>query len=678
MSSHSRSEAGEPTAPGRFVPGGLYDLATRWEGLWAGWEKVRANMGAAGGDGMTVEVFARGAEARVSQLAHRLRIGRYLPGPVRRVHIPKKGGGLRPLDIPSVVDRVAQAAVATVLTPVLDDAFEDSSFAYRPGRSVAAAVRRVAALRRDGFRHVVDGDIVRYFERIPHPALIDRLEAHVDDTALVDLIGVWLEHHAPGERGVPQGSPISPLLANLYLDAVDEAIARRGVRLVRYADDFLLLCRSEALAEGALADVRELLAAHGLELNPDKTRIVDFDRGFRFLGHVFVRGMVWKETIVDDDTPDEDAVAAAERAAAVAAPAEPPPWDEAPAGAQRGRWAARQRLLYVLEPGRVLTSDGDAFVVREAGEDGPVLKRLPTHRVDRIEVSTAADIDVRALDLAAASDVDVLRIDGFGRALGRWQGNGGARAARQLAQAALVLDGARRVETARAIVGTRIRNQRVQLKRMARARPAADIADVAQKLDRLVRSAERKPDLGIADLTGLEGAAGALYWPAAAGLVGEPGLFAGRRRRDATVDPAILLLDVLSGLLLRDVSTAVERAGLHAGFGVLHGTEDGATALAYDLAEAFRAPIAEACAFAMIGRKVVTAADFAPPDRLFRMPAAVHATAIRQYEAWVGRPIRSRRSGETVLWRGLFDEEAEAFAAAVETGAPFEPYRMDY
>lgn len=674
MNVQHRSSA--PSA--RFAPDGLFDTVTRFDALWAGWERVLANGGVGGGDGVSLGHFAAVARNAVSQLSHQLRNGRYAPGPVRRVYLPKPDGGHRPLDIPCIRDRVAQSAVAQALVPILEPEFDDGSYGYRPGRSVAQAVARVAALRRDGFRHVVDGDIRRYFESVPHPALIDRLAAHVDDPALVDLIGLWLEHHSHQGLGLPQGSPVSPILANLYLDAVDDAIAGRGLRLVRYADDFVVLCKSEALAKGALARIAQALGEHGLELHPDKTRIVDFNQGFRFLGHMFARGMVWQEAVRLDSTPDEAAIAAAEAATEtwerqadsplpLPEPAPPPP----------GRWAPRQRVLYVLEPGRQLGARGESFVVREAG--GVVdLIAIPHQRLDRIELAVGATLDVEALDLAAASDVTVLRVDGHGQMTGRWSGRPAARAARQLAQAALCLDPARRLAQARLFVSGRIRNQRVQLKRMGRTRPEGLMAVATQKMDSIVRRVERKPDLSLDQVMGYEGEAAALYWPALSDALGRPEVFNGRRRRRKGEDPLNLVLDVLSGLLARDLLLAVERAGLHPGFGVLHTSGEGEDALVFDLIEAFRAPVVEACACAMIGRGALSLEDFAQAGGQWRLSREGWAIVIRQHEAWLSRPIQSPHSGQKVLWRGLFEEEALAFARACESGQPFVPYRMDW
>ena len=571
MASSSPVPGGPPAAAGTPVSperDSLFFRATSVEKLWLAWERVRANNGAAGGDGVTIGHFAPFAKGAIEALAKRLRGFTYRPGPSRRVMIPKRAGGFRPLDIPCVVDRVAQGATALTLVPALEPQFEDSSFAYRPRRGVADAVRRVAALRRQGYTHAVDADISHYFESVPHEPLLAKLEKLVGDDAILDLVALWLEHHAPSGVGLPQGSPLSPLLANLYLDALDEAVEERGVRLVRYADDFVILAKSEGAARDALSKVTRLLAEHGLTLNAEKTRVVDFDQGFRFLGHLFVRSLVLRE-IAEEDTPTEDAIAKAE-AALAASPIKP---DSAPTGEAPGDpHGPGFRVLYVMEPDRKLTIESEAFAVRE-GETTVLL--LPYRRVGRIELGPEVDFDAAALDLAAAAGIEVCRVNGQGETVGRWSGEAviGARARRHFAQAALVGDPARRLALARIVVEGRVRDQRALLHRVNATRKDADVAAAAVAMNRVLRRLRGPKSVEAA--MGYEGEAGALFWPALArGLDHDMG-FSGKRRRRPAGSPFDVILNALASLVARDVRIALLRRGLHPGFAVLHTPEDG-------------------------------------------------------------------------------------------------------
>lgn len=661
-------------------PGSMFDAATRFDCLWVAWEKVFRNHGSAGGDGMRMETFANRAENRVSVLSHKLRNGRYKPSPIRRVYIPKPTGGVRPLDIPSIVDRVAQGAVAMTLMPVFEKEMEDSSFAYRPGRSVAQAVQRVASHRRNGYTWVVDGDIVKFFEQVPHDGVIDRVESLVDDTRLVDLIALWLEAASPDGLGLPQGSPLSPLLANLYLDQVDEQIEQRGVRLVRFADDFVLLCKSEQAARGAMDQMAEMLGEHGLEMHRDKTRIVPFDQGFRFLGHVFVRSMVWRE-VMGDETPGEDIIVEAERAIAAAREAdeaeEDKPIDlidQAERG-PRGRWAVRQRVLYAVEPGRQVSAKGDSVFVKDG--EATVLQ-LPHQQLDRIEVGPGVGIDVDALDLAAASSIEICRVDGRGRLLGRWRGREGCKARLHLAQAAIVNNPLHRVEFARIIAAGRVFNQRSLVRRLNRKLKKPEMDAAAVKLGRTLRKF-RKNDLSVQQIMGHEGEAAALYWPSLALCVDKSWHFSGKRARRNGNDPVNILFDCMASMLLRDIEVAIERVGLHSGFSVLHEPDEGEEAtLAFDLIEEFRGPIAEACVMTSIGRGAFTSDLFAQDNMGWRIVRGGWPVIIRAYETWIARSILDPASGESVYWRTLFERQAYRFADACLGGNTYKPYLMDY
>lgn len=661
-----------PKVPGTSSPSlALLRQTASVEMLQAAWARVRANAGGAGGDGVTVSRFSFFAFEALQRLSRRLLDFTYRPGPVRTVEIPKRSGGFRRLDIPCVIDRIAQGAAALALTPILEQEMEDSSFAYRPGRGVQQAIRRIQTLRRDGFVHVVEADITRYFENVAHDLILTRLEKSVGDDAIIDLIALWLEAHATTGLGLPQGSPISPLLANLYLDHIDEAIESRGVRLVRYADDFVLLCKSEAAAESTLARTAALLELHGLALHPDKTRIVSFDRGFRFLGYLFIRSLVLKE--IGDETPAEDVISAAEGLVTEAV-------DPSAAGTAQNPLpdkphAPGHRILYLVEPGRRLHVEGEAFAVLENGM--PILK-LPHAHVDRIEIGPAGEASMAALDLAASTDVELCRVNGFGETVGRWENDFTmqARARRHLAQASHVLDSAKRLALAKTLVGGRIRSQRGLLRRINRDRKDANIAAAAAQLSGALRRLDRAQSIDQA--MGWEGRAGAIYWPALArGLDVDIG--AAKRIRRPAGSAFDCVLNALCALLERDVRVAIQRAGLHPGFSALHAPRDGEDALSYDLMEEFRAPLVEATALALVNRKALTPSMFARGDIGWRMGRDCWKAIIRGYEAACARGVESpRRRGKRVAWRMLMDDQALALAAHFEDRASYKPVEIPY
>ena len=263
--------------------------------LATAWAKVRANAGAGGVDGQTVAAFAADAERQLGALRRRLLSAeRYVPPPVRRVEIPKPDGRTRPLGIPTVGDRVVQQAVVQVVEPAFEARFTPSSFGYRPGRSAIDAVGWVREASRRGARWVAEFDIVGFFDNLRHPRLLREVAKVIDDPEVLGLIRRWLKAGVvtetgpeAREAGTPQGGVISPLLANIYLHRLDVEVRAAGFRLIRYADDFVILCdrRAEALAADRL--VRAILADIGLEVAEAKSRVVKIADGFEFLGFQF-------------------------------------------------------------------------------------------------------------------------------------------------------------------------------------------------------------------------------------------------------------------------------------------------------------------------------------------------------------------------------------------------------
>lgn len=280
----------------------LIDKVASLENLFAAYVRVAERDGAAGVDHQTVEAFGERLPERLDHLVQALRGGRYRPQEVRRVWIPKPGSReKRPLGIPTVRDRVVQRAVLHVLEPIFEREFAEHSYGFRPNRGCKDALRRVDGLLKRGYRYVVDADLRSYFDTIPHDRLRERVAERVSDGRVLDLVSLFLQqgildglaHWTPTE-GTPQGAVISPLLSNIYLNPLDHEMARNGYEMVRYADDFVVLCRTEAEAEAALERVRAWVEAQGLSLHPEKTRIADADgTGFEFLGYHFHAGQRW-------------------------------------------------------------------------------------------------------------------------------------------------------------------------------------------------------------------------------------------------------------------------------------------------------------------------------------------------------------------------------------------------
>jgi RNA-directed DNA polymerase len=254
---------------------------------------------AAGVDHVTPEMFERQMLENVRQLHAELKGDAYQPRPVRRTEIPKPGSReTRPLGIPTIRDRVAQTALRDVIEPIFERDFAEHSYGFRPGRGCKDALSRVDALLKAGYVYVVDADLRKYFDTIPHDRLVELIATKISDGRVLALIESFLKqgimdglHEWTPEEGSPQGAVVSPLLSNIYLDPLDHLMAAAGLEMVRYADDFVILCRTREDADAALALVREWTAEAGLTLHPEKTHVAHaVAEGFEFLGYHFTRG----------------------------------------------------------------------------------------------------------------------------------------------------------------------------------------------------------------------------------------------------------------------------------------------------------------------------------------------------------------------------------------------------
>ena len=281
----------------------LMDKVYARKNLEAAWDQVRRNRGAAGVDGQSVAKFQAQASKYLDELEREMKDGAYRPQGVRRHWIPKPGSAkMRPLGIPTVKDRIVQTALRNAIEPIFEKRFTEDSYGFRPGRGCKDALRRVDALLREGYTHVVDADIQSYFDTIDHGALLAEVKGEIADGRVLELLGRYLKQQVmedakawTPEAGTPQGAVISPLLANIYLHPVDVSIREAGYAMVRYADDLVILCKSEGQAQEALALLEAEMSRRKLTLHPEKTRLVDAAQpgGFDFLGYHFERDYRW-------------------------------------------------------------------------------------------------------------------------------------------------------------------------------------------------------------------------------------------------------------------------------------------------------------------------------------------------------------------------------------------------
>ena len=292
----------------RGIEGGkwfaLIDKVYRIANLQSAFNQVWRNGGSAGVDGQSVQQFEAQEEQQLQELSQELMNSTYRPAAVKRVWIPKPGSTeKRPLGIPVVRDRVVQTAVRNVIEPIFERDFAEQSYGFRPRRGAKEALRRVEELLNQAHHWVVDADIKGYFDSIPHSKLMAKVAAKISDGRILELIESYLKAGVmeqskgwePTEQGTPQGGVVSPLLANIYLDELDWHLSNAGLQMVRYADDFVVLCSTQTQAQRALELIRQWMQQGQLQLHPEKTKVIDATQsgGFDFLGYHFERGKKW-------------------------------------------------------------------------------------------------------------------------------------------------------------------------------------------------------------------------------------------------------------------------------------------------------------------------------------------------------------------------------------------------
>lgn len=707
--------------------------------LREGWTRVAEGSAMEGTDGVSPRMFELKLEEELAALEKELRARRYRPRPLFAFGIPKPGGGTRRLAVPAVRDRVVQAATLAVLDPLIEAELAATSFAYRRGRSWKDALAAVERFRDEGYTWVVDADVDDFFDRVDHGLLIERLGEVAPDDDLLGLVRAWVaaeEEEKGGRRrartrGLPQGAVISPLLANLFLDDLDEALQAGGFRLVRYADDFLVLCRSKPRAQCALRLTTEVLDRLALHLDPAKTRITSFDDGFRFLGALFVRSLMLPQAgrgptallptraappaseapAPEAPSPEFPSRGALERTAlgrallhaldaegvaladfvgaltppeaplpAALTPDEAEPDEDGPAPPTGAGATLRpgerpfRRTLYVQHQGAWLRLNAGRFVVTVGREVRAEVLAVPAALVDQVVTFGSVLITPAALRYCLRRGIAVTLLSSRGRYYGQVESTEHVHVDRLRLQVLRSLDPVFRLDLARRFVQGRLRGQRAVLRRYARRLDDAVLADAAGEVSRILRRTERARDLDT--LRGLEGQAAALYF----GVFGRmlhatPFTFEGRTRRPPT-DPVNAMLSFGYTLLHQNLYALLHLRRLSPYVGVLHAERRGHPALASDLQEEFRA-LVERLALSLANAHRLTPADFpAPSDG---EPGCYLTDAGRRrflgaFERLMRRAVTHPASGRRVSVRRCLDLQTRALVRHLEGTAAYVPY----
>ncbi len=609
------------------------------ERLRLAWDHVNASDLADGVQAPSMARFGDRLDASLAELREQVLARSYHPSPLTPVQIAKRDGGRRELQIPSARDRVLERAILDGVRLDIDRALSPSSFGYRPGLSVLDAVRRVVELREDGWCWVVRTDVDDCFPTVDRNRLMLRLEQLLADIALLDLIGQLVRRpvghgrlQRTGDRGIPQGGSLSPLLANLLLDSVDRLLMRNGHQVVRYADDLVVLARSQAQATDAIEDARRAAERNGFELSEDKTMVTSFEEGFYFLGEEFNQKYQPYQPTATRSEPT-------------------------------------QRTLYVgVQGAGVRISRGRLIVDKQDHE----LLSVPTGHVERLVLSGAVGLSAGARSWALANDVDVVLMSRRGSFLGTVSG-GHSDADLLRSQLRIVDSPDARIGAAKAMVLGKLRNQRVLLIRFTDA-AAADV--VNKSIDGIESCEAQIPDVSNLDvLRGVEGMAAKFYWSGFAGVLPEVD-FEGRERRPPP-DLVNAALGYGYAILLGECVAACQATGLHPSFGLLHSEEGRRPSLALDLMEEFRPLVIDQVVAELVRRQSLTTDH----TRLDSRRGGVLLTEKGRQRLTAGIEDRLLTmayhvgSGHRTSYRRSIQLQAAALARLFRHGEPYEAVR---
>ncbi|MBI3248482.1 MAG: group II intron reverse transcriptase/maturase [Deltaproteobacteria bacterium] len=687
----------------------LFSAVTDSQNLLAAWEKVEENAGGPGVDGISVEVFGLLLDEELARLQNELQNRTYRPQPLLRVSIAKPQGGLRTLAIPTVRDRVAQTAAAQIVTPRLETEFEEVSFGYRRGRSVDQALFKVRQYRDEGYQWVVDADLDAFFDNVDWSLLLARLQQSLPDPDFLQLVERWLRAEIRDgaktvipTKGIPQGGPISPVLANLYLDRFDEAMMRHGYKFVRFADDFVILCKGKPEAERALQLAESLLGDLRLALKPEKTRLTHFNEGFRYLGTLFVRTLDMPAPRKQEKKPASPLTPPASDSATLARTIDaalqkagkakqdfpegspepalavpplsptPPPSNEpepsivkAPlepeAAAEteatestspmpRRAYVPFRRTLYIQEQGSFLARDDERLIVKKEGE---VLLEVPAAKIDQIFIFGNCTVTTPAMTYCLKEDIPIVLLSSRGNYYGVIDSPLSDNVSLHRLQFSRAADPAFTLPTAKTIVAAKLHNCRLLLQRYQRRKQIPLVATVIERLGEL--SVRLHHATTGEEVNGYEGAGAAQYFAALGQLVDAEFRFTSRTRQPPT-DPVNSLLSFGYTLLFYNLYGLIVARGLHPYVGHLHLMRDRHPALASDLIEEFRAPIVDSLVLTLINNKTLTPADF---FRLADGPCLLKDTArktfIRAFEQKMATQITHPHTGMVVDYRRCLD-----------------------
>lgn len=668
-------------------------------------------------DGETIAHFGRKAETYLADLLQAVRNGAYQPLPLRPLYIPKKNEGWRGLAVPTVRDRIVQQALLNILYPLMEPQFENCSYAYRPGRSYKMAVQQIDHWHDRGYNWVLDADIVQYFTQVQHQRLLAEVLERVPDQSIINLIQQWL---AAGvltgngillpQQGLAQGAVISPILANVYLDDFDEAMLRSKVKLVRYSDDFVILGKSQQQIAEVTEQVAELLWSMGLELHSEKTQITNFDKGFRFLGHVFAGDLVLPiksskkpkpakavfdhlpgtdepppPQLIYSDPPAKQSTlmqqALLRAVKASEAPIPPPLYvvlgytvreaKAVPIKSNESIWKTGMSTLYLVQQQSTLRREQGRLLIQSP--DTPDVE-IPIREVKQILVFGNVQLTTAAISTCLDQQIPVIFLTQLGEYKGHLWTAELCDLESQSRQFQRRNEVSFQLEMAMLLVWGKIRNCRQSLLRWNRKKQLSEVSDIIARLAEIINSVETSTHLDA--LRGYEGTAAHLYFNAFGQLLSHPGFSFTERNRRPPKDPVNALLSFGYTLLFNNVLSMILVEGLNPYLGNLHRSDRKEPHLAFDLMEEFRAVIVDSLVLTLINQQVLKPTDFSWPDHeggvYLQDPA--RRIFLKHFEERMSDEVKHPEVKSPVSYRRAIQLQVQHYKYCLQERAAYEPF----
>ncbi len=674
--------------------------------------KVEANKGTAGTDGVTIDTYAQELSSGLHVLLSELREAQFQSAALLKVTLRQPNKKPRNLVIPTIKDRILHTAIMLLLQPFFENEFEKCSYGYRPNRSYKMAVEKIAVLRNQGFMWVVDADIKQFFEHIPHAAVRSLLRHYQLDEALINLISECLfsrqveqgtlQFGAAVGLGIPQGSSLSPMIANLYLDSVDEALLAKHYNMIRYADDFVILTQSKAQAQQALELTQLLLAKLNLSLNEEKTQICSFADGFEFLGHTFIDDLVLdnkSQTPVEASLKDQREIThiLEQNEGLDVEDLEQPQSPEIDSNAPLSRiifdheqWELagqniaqnttiqlppKLKTLYVTTQGAVLSKNGLRIQVKKGQH---LLSSIPTGTLDGIILFGRVHITNDVMSHCLQQSIPIVLANQSGSFKGIIDSYGAYSEALLRQQVHHTGSEPKQMRIAKHILKGKFNNSLVVIKRALRKRKIpASIEALTQFTDAVKRfthklERENSPNA----ILGIEGQVAKQYFALYQSLFAEEWQFT-QRNRQPPKDPINVLLSLGYSVLFNNIHTLVKLHKINPTLGYLHHGSTDQPSLVLDLMEEFRAPIVDATVYKLINRGSLTLRDFESINDKCHIKKEGFSVFLRALEDKFNRQLIHPSSQELTDYRRIIDRQIKLLKQSITADSEqYEVFRI--